>query len=359
MRARFKWHVFLSLSLGFAACGADIHRKKPSSGGDNGTGLGADENPPPPSPPAPPKPPAVDTIHSRLYIASSASRTIAMYKMDGTFVGFIDLTSTGSGFVTAMTWLDKNTMLAFFDPGSSGERIAKISFSSDANYTINGSWYTDSVNLSGVSVTKMFSLGFTQSPVVLIAKNTGSLEAIFTNSAYSLAARSGSPYINSQATCPLTTTAFVSKNPAGDRTIIASNGTNARLNVYASDKSCLGSYNFATSFPGATSFSVTGLVATKDSVFVRYQSSTSPMIVKCAFDGTTISACGALVNDVGALGVNASSKELVMDEASSLLYFPNWDTGAVMQVNAVTGYVAPFVRDVFTTNVGSISIRPQ
>ena len=355
MRARFKWHVFLSLSLGFAACGADIHKKKPSSGGDHGPGL--DDSPP--SPPAPPKPPAVDTIHSRLYIASSASRTIAMYKMDGTFVGFIDLTSTGSGFVTAMTWLDKNTMLAFFDPGSSGERIAKISFSSDANYTINGSWYTDSVNLSGVSVTKMFSLGFTQSPVVLIAKNTGSLEAIFTNSAYSLAARSGSPYINSQAMCPLTTTAFVSKNPAGDRTIIASNGTNARLNVYASDKSCLGSYNFATSFPGATSFSVTGLVATKDSVFVRYQSSTSPMIVKCAFDGTTISACGALVSDVGALGVNASSKELVMDEASNLMYVPNWDTGAVMQVNAVTGYIAPFVRDVFTTNVGSISIRPQ
>jgi hypothetical protein len=99
MRARFKWHVFLSLSLGLAACGADIQKKKPSSGGENGPGLGG-ENPPSPLPP-----PVVDAIHSRLYVASAASRTIAMYKMDGTFVGFIDLTSTGSGFVTAMTWL--------------------------------------------------------------------------------------------------------------------------------------------------------------------------------------------------------------------------------------------------------------
>jgi hypothetical protein len=174
-----------------------------------------------------------------------------------------------------------------------------------------------------------------------------------------MASRTGTPYIATSANCPISSAGFVTKPASGDKTLVASNGTQTRINVYASDKSCLSSYNFATSFPGSTGFVVNGLVATKDSVFIRYQHPTTPVIAKCDFDGTIISSCAPILNDSGFLGVNSISKELVLDDASNTLYYSNWDTGSIMQINSESGYVSPLIRDAFTMNASSISVRPQ
>ena len=355
--------LFAGLSLSFGAISCKKQAGKSTSdthGGDgNLDGKPAPYIPTPLPPPPPPLPQPPAAKKAMLFVAPSGARIISMYTAEGNLVGHIDLASHSEGFVTGMAWLDSNTLLAFMDPGTSGERIAKITFTSDTNYSINGDWHVDSFNLAGVRVTKMFSSGFSVSPLVLIAKNSASLEAIATNSTFSRANRAGTPYISNTAACPLSTAVAVTRTALGNRIIVASNGSQTRINVYANDKSCVSSYNFSTAHPGATGFTVSGLAASKENIFVRYQHTTTPMIAKCAFDGTTIGSCEPLLNDTYLLGLNASSREMIFDESQNSLYFPNWNLNAIMQLNAASGYTAPLIRNGFTTSIASMSIRPN
>jgi hypothetical protein len=311
---------------------------------------------------------ASDPISARLFVASNTTRTIAMYKLDGTYVGFIDLTSTGTGNVTAMAWVDKTNLLAFFDTGTSGERILKITFTSDSSYTINANWYSDTTNLSNTTVLNMHSAGFSTSPVILVSKSAANLEAIYTNTGYTFAARSGNPYITTGGSCPATTISYVTRNVTGDRVILASTGANARINVFAANNACTNaaqSYNYTSSYPANAAYTPVGMAATATQLFVRYQHASTPVIAACALDtsvaGTAtapITGCAALVSDAGMLGVNAANKEMVYEASGNSLYYPNWDSGAIMQTNASSGYTIPLIRDVFSQNVNSISIRP-
>lgn len=351
----------LSLSIGAIGCKKQAG-ETPDPHDGNGTLDGELPSPyiPTPSPPKPTPPfPPPPAQKAKLFVAPSGARIISMYTLEGNLVGHIDLAGQSEGFVTGMAWLDNNNLLAFMDPGTSGESIAKITFTSDTNYSINGDWYADPSNLSGVRVTKMFSPGFAVSPLVLIAKNSASLEAISTNSSFSRATRAGAPYISSTAACPLSTAFAVTRTTLGNRLILGSNGSQPRINVYANDKSCVSSYNFSTSYPAAAGFTITGLAASAENIFVRYQHTTTPMIAKCAFDGTNISSCEPLLNDTYLLGLNSSSREMIFDESTNSLYFPNWNLNAIMQLNAASGYAAPLIRNGFTTSVASISIRPN
>lgn len=353
----------LSLSIGAIGCKKQAGKSTPDPHGGNGSLDGNLPSPyiPPPSPspsPSPPPPPPPKKT-ARLFVAPSGVQIISMYTLEGNLVGHIDLASYGSGFVTGMAWLDSNTLLAFMDPGTSGERIAKITFASDTNYSVISNWHTDSSNLAGVRVTKMFSPGFAVSPLVFIAKNSASLEAISMNESFSGATRAGAPYISSTAACPVSTAFAVTRTTLGNRLILGSNGSQPRINVYANDKSCVSSYNFSTSYPAAAGFTITGLAASAENIFVRYQHTTTPMIAKCAFDGTNISSCEPLLNDTYLLGLNSSSREMIFDESTNSLYFPNWNLNAIMQLNAASGYAAPLIRNGFTPSVASLSLRPQ
>ncbi len=361
--------AFSSLMLlALASCGGQGSKGEADSTPQNSSNInptGANSNTPPkapvdtiPSSPSPTTPSGPVSPRGKIYLASAATQTISAYTSDGTFINFIDLTRFGPGFVTAMTWLDSSTLLAFFDPGSQGEKIMKVSFTADSVSSIDADWYKD-INLSLVSVPKLFSQGFASSPLVLIAKMSASLEAISTDASFSRAVRSGSPHLMSSSNCPLAGNSYVTRNSTGDRMILGnSSSTTPRLNVYDHKNVCLSSYNFGSSFPALSSASVAGIVASNESVFVRYSHSTNPVLVKCAFDGTTISSCFDLIGETSVLGLNRSSKELIAGTEPDSLLAPNWDTGTIMQINGITGQSTALIRDIFSSKVNSISIRP-
>jgi hypothetical protein len=244
----------------------------------------------------------------------------------------------------------------------------KITFTSDSSYTINANWYSDTTNLSNTTVLNMHSAGFSTSPLILVSKSATGLEAIYTNNGYTFAARSGAPYIATSANCPATTISYVIRNATNDRIILASTGANARINVFAANNACTNaaqSYNYTSAYPGNVAYTAVGLAASASQLFVRYHHASTPVIAACALDtsvaGTAtapVTGCAALVSDVGMLGVNAASKEMIYESSNNSLYFPNWDSGAIMLANATSGYTIPLIRDVFSQNVNSISIRP-
>jgi hypothetical protein len=296
---------------------------------------------------------------AKLFIASSTSAKINIYKLDGTYLSTIDLTALGTGMISAMTWLDNDTLLAFFDPTSTtGEKIVKITFAGDTVSAINTSWHSDSKKLSGITVPKIYSPGFSKSPIVLIARNVSFLEAISVGPSSSSATRAGNPFLSSTSNCPISINSYVTKTTDGDRMLLGSNGNNKRINIYDQNNLCLSSYDYANKFPFLAGGTIIGLAATQDTVFARLQHSTSPAIIKCAFDGITISACGMLVNDPTMLGVSSGTKELAFDAASNTLYYPNFETGSVMQANAASGHTFPLIKDANTNKVVSIAIRP-
>lgn len=357
---------FALLVLVLTGCGAQGSKGEsdsaPAGGGD---GTKEDTQVTPPAPPLPPPqktpqetPSGPALTLGKIYVASSVMQVISVYQADGSFLNFIDLTKYGSGFVTAMTWLDSSTLLAFFDPGSQGEKIMKITFKGDAVSAVDTEWYKD-LSMTNVTVPKMFNPGFANSPLILVSKLSALLEAVTTNNEFSKGQRSGSPYLASSTTCPLAGNAYVTKTPGGRRMILGNSiSTNPRVNIYNEDNQCLSSYNFGTSFPAIPSAIVSGIVANEDSVFLRYSHSTTPVLAKCSFDGTQISSCFDLIGNTTVLGVNRSSKELVAGVEPDSLLAPNWDTGAIMRINGTTGEASIFIKDVFSSRVNSISIRP-
>lgn len=351
--------VILSILLG-VGCG----KKQSKDDDQDQNGIDGVERPGPPPLPVPvdPIPVAPSDLNARIFVASGVTQSIAIYKGDGQFLGFIDLTKFGVGFVTAMTWLDQSNLLAFFDPGGGllGEKIIKFTFSGDSITSYKASWYVDP-NLTLVDVPKMFSGGFKASPYILIAKNSASLEAIETNADFSQALRSGNPYITTSSACPISGGSYVSKTPGGDRTLIGNGHPTsqvARINIFDENNACLSSYNFGTTFPSLPTATVSGIAASQDSVFVRYSHQASPTIAKCAFDGTALSGCFSLVSDPAVLGLNRHAKEMVFGVDTNTLLVPNWDTGTIMQVHTSSGHSVPFIKDMFSSRVLSISIRP-
>jgi hypothetical protein len=334
---------------------------QPTGNTSSGSGTGGTTTEPQPDTgTGDPQPPVVEPDRAKLFTAALGKRSISMYKIDGTPLGLIDLTDLGTGFVTAMTWLDHNTMLAFFDTGSQTRKIIKISFVGDSPSQIFKDWHADPVNLNSSFITQLFSPGFAKSPLILIPKGTSTLEAITTDAGYTKASRVGTPYLTSSSNCPLSKVTYVTKNPLGDRLIVgSSSGTFLRLNVYGPDKACLSSYNYNTNFPAlATPVSVIGLAATDTSIFVRFQHSQKPTIAKCDFDGTSISSCVPLIDDPGMLGVNSANKEMLFEPTLNNLIYANLDSQTIMQADAKTGYAYPLIRDEFSARVTTMSLRP-
>lgn len=366
MRSRYMISSFALLVLVLTGCGGQGSKGESDSapaGGSDGTVTGAGVTPPvppvlPPQEPPPETPSQPALTLGKIYVASSVTQVISVYQADGSFLNFIDLTNAGTGFVTAMTWLDSSTLLAFFDPGSQGEKIIKVSFSGDAVSAVDTEWYKD-LSLTMVTVPKMFNPGFSNSPLVLVSKLSALLEAVTTISDFSKGQRSGSPYLSSSTTCPLAGNSYVTKTPEGRRMVLGNSvSTTPRVNIYNENNQCLSSYNFGTSYPALPTAVVSGIVANVDAIFVRYSHPTTPILAKCSFDGAQISSCFDLIGNSTVLGLNRSGKELVTGVEPDSLLAPNWDSGAIMRINGTTGDSSVFIKDAFTAKVNSISIRP-
>ncbi len=301
-----------------------------------------------------------------VWIAPSSPKVIAGYNTSGVLVKLIDLTQyLSAGSITALSFYDHNTLLAFADPGAAGEKIMRIDLTGDSVLSISANWYQDATNLNATSI---FSMPLWSSSKMLLSKATTSLEGL----SYSLApninsaARIGNPYIASgvtgSATCNLTVVQFATiLTYGGEKKLLAtSSGVNSRLNVYSgldSVTSCSSSLNFVGGTITAAHLPIGAAQLADGNVYVRYQFTSAPAIVRYTFDGSSLAGATTVFNDSSILNNTISDKGLAALDATNLL-FGNWATDAVYKFDTATSSVGFFARDAYTTDVNAIAIRP-
>lgn len=155
----------------------------------------------------------------------------------GEVVTVVDLPAQlTSGSVTGLSFYDHNTLFAFADPGTSGERLIRIDLAKDQVAAINAAWLQDVTNLNNTTV---YSFPLWSPTKMIFGKATSQMEGYSYSTTFNTSARIGAPYINSglttgTAVCNLTLVqvAQVVKKGTQKSLLAASSGTNARLNIY-------------------------------------------------------------------------------------------------------------------------------
>jgi hypothetical protein len=302
-----------------------------------------------------------------VWIASNALRTIAGYDTSGNRLAFIDLsTSLSSGYITAMTFISKDVMLAFADPGASGERIFRIDLSTNTVTNLNTSWFMDTTNLSAMAA---YSIVKWSSTKLFIPKQTGAstIEQLTFNFTSNIVSRTGNPWVpNTLGSCLSTSNQYalpVTSATGTKKLLTLSSSTNSRINIYGNIDSavtCDGSYNFATTAPASAAYVPTGAVQGSDGkIYVRYQHATTPAIFRYDVDAsmTTLTAGTNIYSDTGYLNPDVTSRDMVTVDGDFVL-LANWGVDAIVKLNLLTGLTEYFAKDIFTTDVNAIAIRP-
>ena len=316
-----------------------------------------------PSPSPTPAPPPVAAV----WIAQNAGRFLAGYSTAGEPVQIIDLSSYFStGGVSALTFIDKNNLLAFVDPGTAGERIVRLDLSGTTPQ-INASWFTDPTNFNNVTVNKIV----TDTGGRLYLNKTSTFEKLTYAMPSTVIRSSAGGWPVASGACALTTTQFVSTAVVDAATYLIgfSSGVNSRINVYSasSPASCAAgsSYNFgaAPGVPGATTYTPVGAVQMPDGkIYVRYHSTTTPVIVSYDIAGGATPALSnpvTVYNDGGVLGASATvGRDLAKLDATTLLV-PDWLTDSIHKVKTNGEYLGIFRADGYTIDVSAIAIRPE
>lgn len=333
-----------------------------STSSSGGTNASVATSSPSPAPTVAPLPEAT------IWVASNTLRGIAGYRSDGTPLGvFIDLSSQGTGFVTSLTFLSRNILLATFDPGAAGEKVIRINLNEDTVSSINSNWFQDGTNLNNVMLYNLVK--WSDSKLIAI-KNATSLEAINYSLPMNIAMRLGAPFISTgltgAATCTITTinqvaTLVLSGVNNTKKLLVATSGTAPRLNLYDGIdgvRTCAASFNVVAG-PITAAHVPTGIVQLADrKIYVRYQSATVPAIVRYDYDGTNFTNQTSVFTDTAVLNTSLTDREMVAFDDTTLL-FSNWATDAVYKLDTTTGLADPLIRDSFTVDVNAIAVRPR
>jgi hypothetical protein len=325
---------------------------------DPGNSNSADATPPPAAP-SNPQPPVAS-----VFVASNILRAISYYTKEGVYLGYIDLSNyLATGSITSLTFFSKDILIATADPGAAGEKLIRIDLSGNGVSSINMNWYQDASNINATVVPRVVKWSNSK---LLAVKQSTMIEGISYNMGANLVARLGAPFINTgltgTATCNNTLLQYatpVSFNGV-TKLMTLSSGVNARLNLIAgidSAPTCNASVNYVAGSITAGHIP-TGSVQMADGfVYVRYQFTSAPAIVRYAYDGNTFTSPTVVYNDSGFLNATTSDRELMALDSSHVL-FSNWSQDSVLKLNLSTSETSIFARNIFTTDVTSIALRP-
>lgn len=308
--------------------------------------------------------------NATVWVASNALRTIAGYDSSGNRLAFFDLsTYLTAGSITAMTFVSKDVMLAFADPGAAGERIFRIDLSTNSLSALNSSWFMDSTNLTAMAA---YSIVKWSSSKLIIPRQVASstIEQLAFNITSSIVARVGNPWIaNTLGTCLSTTNQYAipvtSSTGVKKLLSLSSSATaaNARINIYGNVDgavTCDGGYIFGTTAPANVAYTPVGAVQGSDGkIYVRFQHATTPAIYRYDVDAgmTALSNGTNVYSDTAYLSPDVTSRDMVTLEGDYVL-LANWGVDAIVKLNLVTGAPDYFAKDIFTTDVNAIAIRP-
>jgi hypothetical protein len=311
--------------------------------------------------------PSVTVPTATIWVASNALRAVAGYDAKGNFVKLIDLsTYFPSGSISAITFLNKNTMIVTADPGTSGERLMRIDLSDDVGNVaaINANWFQDSVNFTNVAMFKL--LKWSNSKIIAV-KGNSMIEMLTFNLNNNAVSRTGAPAINNGLTtaanvCNLTTSQYLMTATLSNVTKLIgfSSGAYARANIYGNidvNPTCDGSFNYIAGTVTAGHIPVGAVQMGDGKVYVRYQFTSNPVIMRYSYDGLTLANATVFFNDSGFLNTTTSDRDLVALDSTSML-FANWQANAIVKLNTSTGVAEFLIRDMFTASANSIAIRP-
>lgn len=318
---------------------------------------------PAPTPPAPNPPTPVS-----IWVASNTTRAIAGYSYNSEGVvsslGFIDLaTYLPSGVATSLTFFNKNILLATIDPGTAGEKIIRIDFSGNSVSSVNLNWHQDATNLNNMS---LFTLLKWSSSKLIALKSGTSGEGITYNMANNIATRIGAtPFLaTTTGACVIQTlqSGTMATSLAGvTKLLVGSSGAAPRLLLYDgidSVRSCSNSFNFTTSLGLTVAHVPTAMTQMPNGkIYVRYQHTVSPIVASYEYDGTNLSVPTLVSADVSVLNNAVTDRGLVTLDSKNLL-FANWANDSIYKLDIATGGADPLIRDMFTTDVNAIAIRP-
>ncbi len=263
-----------------------------------------------------------------------------------------------------MTFLTKDTILVTADPGASGEKIIRIDLNDNNAASINANWFQDTTNFNAITMTKIIK--WSNSKLIAV-KTNAMIEGLSYSMNNNAVSRIGSPWINSGLTtgvnnCLLTTAQYaipVSYNNVA-KLVGFSSGPNTRMNIYGgidASPTCDASVNFVAGVVTANHIPVGAVQMPNGKIYVRYQFTTNPVIIRYDFDGATINNPSTFFNDSGFLNTSTADRDLVALDANNML-FANWQANAIIRVNITTAAADFFIRDMFTAGVNAIAVRP-
>lgn len=362
----FQITALLALTLGYGACGS----KKKS---DEEAPVASETAPQatPSSAPATavvtPTPVAAPLPTATIWVASNTLRAIAGYDANGTFMKLIDLsTYLPTGSVTSMTFVNRNTLIVTADPGAAGEKLMRIDLSDNGGTVsdINANWFQDATNFNNVTMYKLLKWSGSK---LIAAKGNAMIEVLTYNVNNNAVTRTGAPAINTGLTtganiCNLTAVQYVIAATLNNVTKLIgfSSGANARANIYGNinaTPTCDGSFNYATGGVTANHIPVGAVQMADGKIYVRYQFTTNPVIMRYTYDGLTLTNGSVFFNDSGFLNTTTTDRDLVALDSTNLL-FANWQANAIVKLNTTNAVAEVLIRDMFTASANTIAVRP-
>lgn len=362
LRFRYKVTAALAVFIGAAAflvsaCGSKSKDAPVASApAPTPTSTPAETPTPTPTPTAAPAEPQAE-----VWVASNSQRFLVGYTADGTLKKVIDLSRLASaGGITALAFVDRSNLIAFLDPGASGERFVSINVETEV---INSAWFMDTTNFSNVSVNKIEKAS---ANALYVQKATGVENLLFDFGKTLVSRVSAATWpILTSANCPITTAQYAIplKFNNIESVLLLSSGANTRLNVWTATTSvpacaAANSYNYTSSVPtGAAYVPVAALQTPSGKVYVRFQHATTPRIMSFDFDGTTLTNGTDVFSNVAVLTAGTTSREMTLFGEDLLV--GDWASNSVHVVGLDGTYKGIFAKDGYTVSVSSIAIRPS
>gem|GEM_PF-2724205 len=298
---------------------------------------------------------------AKFWVASNAFRYLSAYSEGGELVKSLDLATLVNAPITAMSFVDRNTLLLFLDPGASGEVVARLDVETG-------------VVTPGFIVDPAFANSVVQHMAVVppsqlyLARQGGGVERMHVDLAHGNVTRFTGlwPLVNT-VNCPATTYQLTIPYEFGGTKGIAmfSSGANLRVNVWNSlegTPACgtTTSTNIGAGGinPSAAGFTPVGAYYDGTKFYVRYHHATTPKIVRYDFNGQMLSNGTDVVMNPGLLSTVIGSRDLTPLDSTRMLV-PEWTSDTIHTFNVNGTYEGVFARNSFTTDVNAIAIRPS
>jgi hypothetical protein len=295
----------------------------------------------------------------KVWVASNSYRYLSSYDASGTLVKSIDLATVTTGAITGLTFMDRDNLMVFLDPGASGENFTRVNVTTG---TVTPGFITDPAFTNST----VLHIAAGDSSKLYAARQAGGIERFFVSLTSGVVNKYSSPWpLASGGSCLATTYQLGVPYSYGGLAGMAlfSSGTNSMINFYSTleaTPTCTAgsSNNFGTTvFPAAVGYVPVGAFYNGTNWFVRYYHATTPRIVRYAFNGLLLTSGTDVVTNAALLSTNASSRELIPLNSTQFLV-PEWTNDAINIFDNTGTYVGIFAKNSFTIDVNSVTLRP-